>query len=215
MGLYSARHGRMPAPRGRELGVALCKIRSVVPAKAGIHLSTWNKFLYGSPGKRGRSPGRHPPTACQCTSVMPAKAGIHGSKKHRSRMGLAWVPAFAGTTPRFRCRRRMYNRAEQLPGLLPLLRSPLPAGPALRPRMPLMAVLMPREPDHGVLRRRNRWPGRDERALDHRDRQAKRARRLDLGDGCGQPPAFLARTTSMRCSRNNRMSSSAVNGPRA
>ena len=60
--------------------------------------------------------------------VMPAKAGIHGSKKHWSSMELAWVPAFAGTTPRFRGRRRMYNRAEQLPGLLPLLRSPPARG---------------------------------------------------------------------------------------
>jgi hypothetical protein len=33
--------------------------------------------------------------------VMPAQAGIHGSKKHRSYMELAWVPAFAGTTLRF------------------------------------------------------------------------------------------------------------------
>ena len=75
----------------------------------------------GGDRKRGKSPGRHPPTACQCTSVMPAQAGIHGSKKHWSCMGLAWVPAFAGTTPRFRCRRRMYDRAEPSPGLLPLL----------------------------------------------------------------------------------------------
>ena len=55
---------------------------------------------------------------------------------------------------------------------------------ALRSRMLLTAIVMAGEPVHGVLRRRNRWPGRNEWALDHHDRQAKRARRLDLGDGC-------------------------------
>ena len=53
-----------------------------------------------------------------------------------------------------------------------------PAHPAT-----LMAVIMLGEPCHGVLRRRNRWPGRNERALNHHHRQVKRARRLDLGDG--------------------------------
>ncbi len=53
-----------------------------------------------------------------------------------------------------------------------------PAHPAT-----LMAVIMLGEPCHGLFRRRNRWPGWNERALNHHDRQAKRARRFDLGDG--------------------------------
>ena len=48
----------------------LAELRSVIPAKAGIHLSRWNKLLYGSPPSRGRRyrldfnrfayPRRHP-----------------------------------------------------------------------------------------------------------------------------------------------------------
>ncbi len=53
-----------------------------------------------------------------------------------------------------------------------------PAHPAT-----LMAVIMLGEPGHGVLRSSDSWPGWNERALNHHDRQAKRARRLDLGDG--------------------------------
>jgi hypothetical protein len=33
-----------------------------------------------------------------CSSVMPAKAGIHVSQIYCTYIGLAWVPAFAGTT---------------------------------------------------------------------------------------------------------------------
>ena len=55
---------------------------------------------------------------------------------------------------------------------------------APRTQRPLMAVIMPGEPSHGVLRRRNRWPGRNERALHHHDRQAERAGGFDLGDRC-------------------------------
>ncbi len=48
----------------------------------------------------------------------------------------------------------------------------------------LMAIgIMAGQPAQGVFHRRNRWPGRNERALNHHDRQAKRARCLDLGDG--------------------------------
>ena len=55
---------------------------------------------------------------------------------------------------------------------------------AMHPQTPLMAVASAGEPSHGIFRRRNRWPGRDVRALDHHDRQAERAGGFDLGDRC-------------------------------
>ncbi len=35
------------------------RVASVIPAKAGIHLSSWNKLLYGYPPSRARRCGRH------------------------------------------------------------------------------------------------------------------------------------------------------------
>ena len=59
-------HGVMPAQKRVKksgLGVAgkfrsvIPALPSVIPAKAGIHLSNWSKLLYGAPPARGRRCG--------------------------------------------------------------------------------------------------------------------------------------------------------------
>jgi hypothetical protein len=41
-------------------------IHHIIPAQAGIHLSSWNKLLYGSPPARGRRRGGFEPRSpCQ------------------------------------------------------------------------------------------------------------------------------------------------------
>jgi hypothetical protein len=49
--------------------------------------------------------GEETPWHAPC--VIPAKAGIHVSQKYRSSIDIPWVPAFAGTTPRFVYQPRM------------------------------------------------------------------------------------------------------------
>ena len=51
------RHSREGACEIIEIAT-FAKLRSVIPAKAGIPLSSWNKLLYGSPPARGRRRGR-------------------------------------------------------------------------------------------------------------------------------------------------------------
>ena len=71
------------------------KLRSVIPAEAGIHLSSWNKLLYGSPPSRGRRCGLDFNRFGDFFTR--SQAGIHF--RHRNER-LESVPASVGTTPR-------------------------------------------------------------------------------------------------------------------
>jgi hypothetical protein len=74
-----------------------CRVRrrsaAVIPAKAGIHFSLWNKRLDRSPHarigvnitSRPSSPRRRGPMVTIC---------------HHGLFGLPWIPAFAGMTPK-------------------------------------------------------------------------------------------------------------------
>jgi hypothetical protein len=79
-------------------------LEGVIPAKAGIHFSSWNKRLVGFP-VIGKTPGKRLPRR-RGTTVIPAKAGIHGRKEQRFRKCLPWGPACAGTAPRGSCLER-------------------------------------------------------------------------------------------------------------
>ena len=77
-----------PAPElgGRSFSRVLQPLRglqSPLVQPAGSSHPIGGALASELPGKRGKSPGRHPPTACQCTSVMPAKAGIHLSSRNK------------------------------------------------------------------------------------------------------------------------------------
>ena len=91
---------------------------AVIPAQAGIHISIWNKLLAWVPvtGAKVRAGGG----SGYRRSAAPAKAGAHAGHVRDQRLLRAWIPAFAGMTPR-------------RPGLLPLLRVPASAGTTLRP----------------------------------------------------------------------------------
>ena len=79
------------------------------------------------PGNRGKSPGKYP--AHITDAGRHAREGGHPwQQKTLVQHGAGMGSRLRGNDAAVRGRRRMYNRVEQLPGLLPLLRSPPARG---------------------------------------------------------------------------------------